>query len=405
MSVANLQGRVDELVEQSSQELAQHRRHLHRHPELSNREQNTAAYLIDQLRRIGVDEIRSGLAGHGVIAVIRGQRLSTEQPDRIIALRADMDGLPVREATGLEYASTITTTDDEGATVPVAHACGHDCHMAVVLMAARILTSVRAELPGTVLCVFQPAEEGPPLNEEGGAQALIDSGAFDGIKPTMVFGMHVSPLPRGFVGYRAGAQFAASTRVEITFEGVPTHAAMPWLGKDPLLAAASTLVAAQGLTRHIPATQPATVTFGHLEDRGRYNTIGGVARLHGTIRCSDDSDMDLLKSRLGAVAEGQATSHGCTARVRFVQDVPALINHQSWIDAAMPTLRRALPDGHLVDAPQTLGYDDVSALVRRFGGLYLLYGVQDTQAAPGKPGTFEAVSGGRGLVPNPCVSG
>ncbi|MFQ6398560.1 M20 metallopeptidase family protein [Nocardia sp. KC 131] len=393
MNLDEMRVEIDRAARDLEADLIRHRHHLHRHPELSNREQNTAAYLANELRRYGADEVRTGIAGHGVIGVFHG-RLSG---DRTTALRADMDGLPVRETSGEDFASVEEAEGPDGTVVPVAHACGHDCHMATVLTAAKVLAQFREHLPGTFLCVFQPAEEGPPLGETGGAQAMIDAGGFDGIEPTMVFGMHVSPLPNGTVGYRAGSQFAAATRFEIVITGQQTHVALPWLGRDPLPAAAGIILGAGQLSRRIPAGHPAAVSVGHLEDRGRFNIIGDRVRLEGSIRCADDADMALLKQGLRELATAQAQGYGCTAEVAFDQQVPAVVNEPRWLDAAMATLRRTLDTDRLLPAPPTLGYDDVSALLQRFGGLYLLYGVQDTMNQQGAP---VPLGRGRGMIPN-----
>lgn len=395
---ADIYARIDEAVTDAAADLVRWRRHLHEHPELSNRESQTAAYLIDQLRKIGVDDIRSGLAGHGIVAIIRGG--AVPRVDRRIALRADMDALPIEESTELPYASRVEARSESGQRVPVSHACGHDCHMAVVLAAARVLVTIRDALPGDVLAVFQPAEEGAPLNETGGAQAMLDAGAFQGIEPTMVFGMHVSPLPPGVVGYRAGVQFAASSRVAVTFAGTQAHAAMPWLARDPLLAAAGFITAAASVTRTIEPTYPATVTFGHVEDIGRYNVIGDKVTVHGTLRCHDEGTLADLKAALSAAAEGHATAQGCAVDVRFLQDVPALVNERTWIDAALPTLRRSTPHSLVFEVPPTMGYDDVAVFVREFGGTYLLFGVQDTQLAADPTPKLEASPGGRGMFAN-----
>lgn len=398
MTPTMLRNQVDQALRDLEPELIRHRHHLHRNPELSNREIATAAYLVEQLRQFGVDEIRTDLAGHGVIGVIRGGKPG----DKTIALRADMDALPVRETSGVSFASDREVEGPNGTSIPVAHACGHDCHMATVLIATKVLAMFRSELPGTVLCVFQPAEEGAPIGEQGGAQVMIDEGAFAGVEPTMVFGMHVSPFPSGTVAYRSGSQFAASTRVEVIIQGRQTHAAMPWLGVDPMPAAAGVIMGAAHLVRRIPVWQPATVTFGHVEDQGRFNIIGDRIRLEGTIRCAEDADMERLKTGLHDLAIGQAQSHDCSADVRFDHDVPAVVNQTEWVESTLPTLRRLVGQERLLVSPPTLGYDDVSALIRRFGGLYVLYGAQDTRWVTDGSGAsaLEPIAGGRGLVPN-----
>lgn len=200
------------------------RRHLHRHPELSNREVNTARLVADRLRALGLDEVRTGIAGHGVVGVLRGARAG----ERVVALRADMDALPVKDLCGTEFAAETVDSDYPGGPFPVSHACGHDCHTAALLGAATVLAGVRDRLPGTVLFVFQPAEEGPPVTEEGGARAMVEAGAFADPVPTMAFGLHVTPHPKGYVGYRVGNQYGASALVRIVVTGKQTHGSTPW---------------------------------------------------------------------------------------------------------------------------------------------------------------------------------
>lgn len=221
-------------------------------------------------------------AGYGIAAVIRGGAVS--QFEGRIVHREPLDALPVKESTGLPYVLRVEACSESGKWVPVSHACGRDCHMAVVLAAAHVLASPRDALPGDVLLMFQLAEEGTPLDEVGGAQAMLDAGAFQAIEPTMLFGMHLSPLPRGVAGYRSGVQFAASSRMAVTLAGSQAHAAMPWLARDPLLAAAGFITAAASVTRTIEPTRPATVAFDHVEDIGRYNVIGDKATC--TVRCA-----------------------------------------------------------------------------------------------------------------------
>jgi amidohydrolase len=392
-SPASLRAAIDGLVEGFERELVATRRHLHAHPELSNREAATAALIADRLRSLGLDEVRTGIAGHGVIGVLRGGRKGS----RVVALRADIDALPVRETSGVEFASTAVDDSYPGGPFPVAHACGHDCHTAVVLTTAAVLSEVREQLSGTALFVFQPAEEGPPIGEPGGAQAMLDVGALADPAPTMVFGTHVSPVPKGFVAYRVGTFYAASCLVQIKIRGTQVHGSTPWLGVDPMPAAAAILSGSADLYRQVPATNAVTVSFGHVEDIGRFNIIGESITLWGTIRCVADADMALLQARMQQLAEHTAAAFGCTADVHYHQPVPAVTNTQAWIDATLPTIRRVVGEDHVVPVPPTLGYDDVSVFINTFGGVYLAYGVQDTKVVGD---TLVPIEGGRGLVPN-----
>ena len=232
--MADARAVIDERSRAAHPRLVQARRHLHAHPELSNREVMTASFVAGQLREAGLDEVRTGIAGHGVIGVLRGRLPG----NRVAALRADIDALPVAETSGVEFASAVVDSHYPGGPFPVAHACGHDCHTATVLAAAEVLAPLRDKLPGTAMFIFQPAEEGPPVGETGGAQAMLDAGAFSDPAPTMVFGMHVGPLPKGVVGYRIGNQYAASCLVKIVVSGRQVHGSMPWLGVDPMPPAA-----------------------------------------------------------------------------------------------------------------------------------------------------------------------
>lgn len=370
------------------------RHEIHARPELSNRERETAALVARELHAAGVDEVRTGVAGHGVVGVLRGGLPG----DRVVALRADMDALPVREESGLPFASTVVDEDYPGGPFPVAHACGHDCHTATVLAAAHVLARVRDRLPGTVLLVFQPAEEGPPAGEVGGAQAMVDAGAFVDPAPTMVFGMHVLQLPRGTVGYRAGNQFATSCLVRVTVRGQQVHGSMPWLGRDPLVPAAEVVVAAGQLYRQVPATSAVSVSFGHVEDVGRFNIVGGSVTLWGTVRCLDERDMVTVQGALRRLAEHHAAAYGCTAEVAFEQEVPPVHNAPAWLDAVLPSVRAVVGEENVVEMAPGMAYDDVSVLVRDFGGVYLGLGVQDSRFDD--DGRLVPVEGGRGVVAN-----
>ncbi|MFI6575620.1 M20 family metallopeptidase [Nocardiopsis sp. NPDC050513] len=369
------------------------RHHLHAHPELPNRERDTAALITRHLCSLNLDEVRTGVAGYGVVGVLRGGLPG----DRAVALRADIDALPVREDSGVDFASTVVDEDYPGGPFPVAHACGHDCHTAMLMGAAEVLSDLRSELPGTVLFVFQPAEEGPPVDEVGGARAMVASPALLDPAPTMVFGLHVVPLPTGIVGYRVGRLLAASCLVKITVRGQQVHGSMPWLGVDPMPPAAEIVSACGQLYRQVPATSPITVSIGHVEDVGRFNVIGASVVLWGTVRCLDASDMDTVRGRLRRAAEHIALAHGCTADVEYLQSVPPVENTPSWTSAVLPTLRRVVGEGRVKRTEAVLGYDDVSELIDAFGGVFVLLGCQDTEYVGG---ALRAIPGQRGAATN-----
>ncbi|MGW6396091.1 M20 metallopeptidase family protein [Streptomyces sp. NPDC055103] len=395
MSTESIHGELDERAARVADRVVAWRRHLHRHPELSNREVNTARMVADELRALGLDEVRTGIAGHGVVGVLRG---SAGPGGRVVALRADLDALPVKDLCGAEFASDIVDTDYPGGPYPVSHACGHDCHTAMLLGAATVLAGVRDRLPGTVLFVFQPAEEGPPVTEEGGARAMVEAGALADPAPTMAFGLHVTPYPKGYVGYRIGNQYAASTLVRVVVTGKQTHGSTPWEGVDPMPAVGSVLTGVGQLYRQVSAFAPVTVSFGHVEDVGRFNIIGQTVTLWGTVRCAVGSDMTEVQRRLTTLVEHSAAAYGATATVEYLQSVPPVHNSRPWVESALPTFRRVVGEERVVETGGTLGYDDVSEFVRRFGGLYVMLGVQDAALDPsGRP---VPVAGGRGLATN-----
>lgn len=388
---------IDRWAVELNPQLIAARHHLHQHPELSNREVGTAAYVAEALRGYGLDEVRTGIAGHGVVGILRG-----DQPgERIVALRADMDALPVREESGVDFASSVVDEDYPGGPFPVAHACGHDCHTATVLTAAGVLARVRDRLPGTVVFIFQPAEEGPPVGEAGGARAMLESGALDDVRPSFVFGMHVSALPKGTVAYSAGTMYAGSCLVKITVTGQQIHASTPWLGVDPMPAAAGVITGLGQIYRQVPGTDAVAVSIGHVDDVGRFNIIGETVTLWGTIRTLTQGTMAAVQERLRRLVEHQAAAYGCTGEVEYLQPVEPVVNASDLVEAVLPTLERVVGREALLDQlPPVLGYDDVSEFLNAFGGVYFSYGVQDTRLVPGQPVPVEPVPGGRGMAPN-----
>ncbi|MEV6278969.1 amidohydrolase [Nocardia sp. NPDC051832] len=377
-----------------SDQVVRWRRHLHQHPELSNRETKTAALIAEHLHSLGLDEVRTGIAGHGIVGVLRGGKPG----DNVIALRADTDALPVPDLCGVDFASKVVDQDYPGGPFPVSHACGHDCHTSMLMGAASVLAGVRENLPGTVLFVFQPAEEGPPVEESGGAARMLAEGALDQPAPTMAFGFHVTPFPKGYIGYRVGNQFGASCLIKIVITGQQVHGSTPWMGVDPMPPAGAILTGVGQLYRQINAFDPVTVSIGHVEDVGRFNIIGQTVTLWGTIRCAIETDMPDVQQRVDTLATHTAQAYNCSAAVEFLQDVPAVHNRPEWVEAALPTFRRVAGADKVLETPPTLGYDDVSEFVNKYGGLYVTLGVQDAEIGP--KGMPQPQPGGRGMYMN-----
>jgi amidohydrolase len=390
----DLHGQLDEAAAEVGDQVVAWRHQIHSHPELSNRETATGRMIADHLRSLDLDEVRTGIAGNGVVGILRGGGGG----DRVVALRADIDALPIKEESGEKFSSTVVDEDYPGGPYPVAHACGHDCHTAMLMGAADVLAGVREELPGTVLFVFQPAEEGPPIDEDGGAREMEAEGALSDPRPTMVFGMHVTPYPKGVVAYLAGNQYGASVLVRITVHGKGVHGSTPWAGIDPLPPAAEIITAMGQVYRQLPGYDPLAITIGHVEDVGRFNVVGEQVQLLGTIRSTVEPDMDVAREKVKRTAEHVAEAYGATAEVEFLQPVPAVHNTQPWIDAVLPTLEHVVGHDHLVEAPPGLGYDDVSYFVNKYGGAYLQLGAQDVELRP--DGTMAPEPGGRGIAMN-----
>jgi amidohydrolase len=362
---------IDQAAAAVEQEMLEWRRHLHRHPELSNREAETAKYVAERLKEFGL-EPRMNIARHGIVAVLTGGR-----PGKVVALRADMDGLPVTEETGLPFASRAKG-EFEGRPVGVMHACGHDTHMAMLLGVARILSQMRADLPGSVKFIFQPAEEGAPRGEDpAGALAMIKAGVLENPKVDAIFGLHVfANVPTGHVAWRSGPVLAASDSYEIVVRGRQTHGAAPWAGVDPIVTAAQIVLGLQTIvSRQVNITeQPAIVTVGQFEAGVRSNIIPDAARLVGTIRTFDASMQDDIHERVRRTATDIAKSAGATADVQINRGYPITVNDPGLTARMLPTLRRVAGD-KLMEGPKITGAEDFSYFQQQVPGLFLLLGI------------------------------
>ena len=360
------------------------RRDIHQHPELGNRETRTSKLVADHLRALGL-EVKTGIATTGVIAVLKGGK-----PGPRIAIRADMDALPVTERHALPFASKVTSTF-RGETVGVMHACGHDAHTSTLMGVAEALAAMKTELPGEVLFVFQPAEEGPPDGEEGGAEEMLKQGIFRDFKPEAVFGLHVfSTLNAGQVGYRAGPAMAASDRFNIVIKGRQTHGARPWGGVDPIVAAADVIGSAQTIVsrRQNISKQPVVVTFGAIKGGVRYNIIPDQVEMIGTIRTFDEGMRQAVFADLKNVAEHVAAAHGATAvaQVPDTKGNPVTVNDPALSAKMRPSLVRAVGAENVVDVGLNMGAEDFSFYAREVPGFFFFVGAtpqgQDATKAP-----------------------
>src|SRR5882672_9840014 len=307
---SQLDAEVDRRAAQIQNKVVAWRRDIHEHPELSNRETRTADLVAQHLRSLGL-EVRTGVAHTGVIGVLHGGR-----PGPVVALRADMDALPVTEEVDVPFASRVRTTYN-GQDVGVMHACGHDTHVAMLMGVAEVLAGMRNELPGTVKFIFQPAEEGAPAGERGGAELMIEEGALDDPKPSAIFGLHVFPYPAGEIRYRPGGTMASADAFRIVVRGRQTHGALPWAGIDPIVIASQIVMGLQTITsRQIDVTAaPAIVTVGAINGGIRYNIIPDSVVMLGTIRTFDTAVRNDIHARVRRTAESIAQSAGASAQV------------------------------------------------------------------------------------------
>jgi len=360
------------------------RRDIHQHPELGNRETRTAKLVADHLRALGLD-VKTGIATTGVTAILKGGK-----PGPRIALRADMDALPVTERNELPFASKATSTF-RGETVGVMHACGHDAHTSILMGVAEALVSMKAELPGEVMFIFQPAEEGQPDGEKGGAPQMLAEGLFKDFKPEAIFGLHVwSTLYAGEVGYRSGPAMAASDRFRIVVKGRQTHGARPWGGVDPIVAAAAVVSSAQSIvSRRLDLTlQPAVLSFGSIKGGIRFNIIPDSVELIGTIRTYDPGMRQQIFAELKRVAENVAEAHGASAET-WIPDItgnPALVNDAKLVQRSLPSLQRAVGADKVVSMPLITAAEDFSYYAEEVPGFYFFIGStpigQNTATAP-----------------------
>ncbi|MGE0582641.1 MAG: amidohydrolase [Steroidobacteraceae bacterium] len=366
------------LVTKENPRVVAWRRDFHQHPELSNREVRTAGIVAAHLRRLGL-EVRTGVAKTGVVAVLQGGR-----PGPTVALRADMDALPVTEKTDVPFRSTATASY-QGETVGVMHACGHDAHTAILMGVAEILAGLRADLPGKVLFIFQPAEEGPPDGEEGGAPLMLKEGVFADPKPDALFGLHVfSTLPAGTIGYRPGAFMAGSDGLRIVVNGRQTHGARPWAGLDPIVVSAQIISALQAVvSRQVDLTlNPAIVTIGMIRGGTRGNIIPDSVEMRGTIRTYDPAQRTDVLARVTRTATRIAEASGATAQVQFgATPNPVTRNDPALTQRAVPTLTRVAGEDRIREIGLQTPSEDFSYFAREVPSLFFFVGV----AKPGVP--------------------
>jgi amidohydrolase len=354
------------------------RQDMHRNPELSNREKRTGELVAKHLESLGI-EVQTGIAHTGVVGILKGGK-----PGRTIAVRADMDALPVTEQADYPFKSTVRATylDKD---VGVMHACGHDVHTAALLGVASMLAEIREDLPGTVMLIFQPAEEGVPAGERGGARMMVEDGIFAKVKPDAVIAFHTNGGPPdaegdderlGSVAYSFGPAFAAATRWEATVKGRQAHGSTPHLGVDPIVTASGIVMALQNIrSRILSPLSENVVTVGVFRSGERHNIIPESAYLGGTIRTFDDATLETIETRMREIFDGHTKAAHASFELSFDTGHPMTVNQPELTAQLVPTLERLLGEDRVREAPPITGAEDFSYFSQVVPGFYFRLGV------------------------------
>jgi amidohydrolase len=374
--------RIDELAQEIEAKVIAWRHHIHENPELSNQEVMTAGYVAEHLRGLGI-EVQTGVAGHGVVGLLRGG-----PPGPVVALRADMDALPVTEQTGLPYASKVKV-EYGGKEIGVMHACGHDAHVAILMGAAEVLAGVRDDLAGTVKFIFQPAEEGAWPAPQWGAKLMISEGVLENPKVDAIFGLHVwSSMPSGVIGLRPGPVMASSDFLRITVTGKQTHAAAPWAGIDPITVSSQIILGLQTVASrqvNILGT-PSVVSIGTIDGGDRNNIIPDEVVMTGTIRTYDPEVRAAFHAKVTRTAEKIAAAAGAKAEVYIGDDTgyAATVNHEELAEEMRDVLERVAGKGKLVTNNLSTGSEDFSFFQKEVPGVFFFLGVTPEGQDPAK---------------------
>ncbi len=358
------------------------RRHIHQYPELSNRETNTAAYIVQHLQGLGL-EIKQGVAKTGVVAILKGGK-----PGPVVAIRADMDALPVKERADIAFASKVTT-EYNGQQVGVMHACGHDTHVSVLMGTAKVLSQMKKDVPGTVVFVFQPAEEGSPEGEEGGAKLMMKEGVLDNPKVDVIFGLHInSATEAGVIKYKSGAMMASADAFTIKVKGHQTHGGYPWQGVDPIVVSAQIIQGLQTIvSRQSELTKaPVVITVGAIHSGVRFNIVPEEAEMMGTIRTLDANMRLQVLDRIKRTATSIAESAGATAEVKIDNKTLVTYNPPDLLKQMLPSLEAAAGKANTQEMEWVTGGEDFSFFGEKVPALFFYLGGmkkgQDPKTAP-----------------------
>jgi len=369
--VSALKAQVDQMADAMLPKAIEWRHHLHQYPELSNREFKTAAFVEAHLRKLGL-EVHTQVAHTGVVGILRG-----DKPGPVIALRADMDGLPVKERVDLPYASKERGVY-VGDSVDVMHACGHDMHVSILMSAANILTSMKSSLSGTIVFIFQPSEEQAPPGEEGGAELMVKEGVLDNPKAEVIFGLHMSSsLEVGKIRYKPGSALAAVNSFEMTVHGKQTHGSAPWLGVDPIVTSAQIIMGLQTIvSRQMELTkEPVVISVGKITGGVRSNIIPEEVKMVGTIRTLDTAMQRIVHEKIRNTAVNIAESMGATVDITIDKGYPVTYNDLELTRKMLPTIFEAAGgEQNVILMKPSTGAEDFSFFAREIPGLFIFLG-------------------------------
>ncbi len=360
---ASREQQIARAAEALRQQLITQRRDFHMHPELSNREERTARVVAERLRALGLDDVKTGVGKHGIVALLKGSK-----PGPVVAVRTDMDALPIQETIDVPYKS-----QNPG----VKHACGHDVHMTVELGVAEVLSKMRDQIAGTIKFIFQPAEEGAPPGEEGGAALMIKEGALDNPRPQAIFGLHTMPsIEAGQIAYHSGPAMASSDRILITIRGKRSHGAQPNLGVDAIVVAAECISALQSIrSRRIDPLEPLVITIGTIKGGDRNNIIADEVKMEGTMRALNEDVRKGAQDLMRETLRGVTMSYGATFELQFDGGNPATYNDPALVEETLPTLRRLVGAENLMAPKPFMPAEDFSFYQKVVPGFFYFLGV------------------------------
>ena len=375
---SKLQAKIEQQAKEMEAKVIEWRRHFHQYPELSNREVKTAALVADHLKKLGI-EVQTGVAKTGVIGLLKSGK-----PGPVIALRADMDALPVTERNSLPFASKERAVFNDQET-GVMHACGHDSHVAILMAVAEILSKNKADLKGTVKFIFQPAEEGPPVGEEGGAGLMVREGALENPKVDVIFGMHIQSIsPLGRITYRPAGMMAASDWFTIKVKGKQSHGAAPWMGIDPIAISAQIINGLQTIvSRQTELTKEAAViSVGRINAGIRENIIPEEAIMAGTIRTLDKEMRTKIHEKLKLTATKIAESGGATAEISIENKTPITYNDPALTEKVIASLEKAAGKENVVRIDAVTGSEDFAFFQEKVPGFFFFVGAMTADQDP-----------------------